>query len=351
MHLDKFYIYELAHSVYSTPSAWYLSLDDTFELSEREKIEKNQALNYLIIFYNNENNSNFSKNIEVLEDFIDKVNNDNPICEKLVSVIYYILFYNYIDKSLILKLNEVLITAITEWCNFFLETQYRNIINIQSIKSEHERNMKEKFKKHYQELNEEATNDTLTWIYNRRALVQILPKISSLITRNTHNKNNRRNKKYAAILLDLDHFKSINDNLWHDIWDLTLVEFVEIINKAIRDTDYFIRIWWDEFLLIVEIWSIKDLEELCNKLNEKVRKWLNNHYFRKLYVDLETPIPPEEIIRWKFITTSIWATFIKKEELLDKNWWDKVFKRADEAVYKSKWDKELNNWRDRYTIY
>jgi diguanylate cyclase (GGDEF)-like protein len=166
-----------------------------------------------------------------------------------------------------------------------------------------------------------AILDPLTWLYNRLWLrTIILPKIFN---------NLERNKvKIAWLFIDLDHFKKINDTMWHDMWDQVLKKLADILNEITRENDYLIRLWWDEFLLIWETdkWWI---EELCKKINKEVEKWLwiDNFWDTGL-----------------FVTASIWALFIKSTDNNELEW-KRVSLKWDELLYESK--KE----RNCYTIY
>jgi len=86
--------------------------------------------------------------------------------------------------------------------------------------------------------------DPLTQLPNRRLLMDRLGQ--ALISSN-------RNKEFGALLiLDLDHFKSLNDTQGHDIGDLLLVEVAKRLTTAIRSEDTVSRLGGDEYVVVLE---------------------------------------------------------------------------------------------------
>ncbi|MBI9090643.1 MAG: diguanylate cyclase [Desulfobacterium sp.] len=100
-------------------------------------------------------------------------------------------------------------------------------------------------KRQYQEtLQQVATTDYLTGLCNRRHFMT-LGKIEL-----------ERQKRYAhgglsLIMLDLDHFKVINDTHGHEIGDLVLKTFAYMGQKALRDVDIFARVGGEEFIILL----------------------------------------------------------------------------------------------------
>ncbi|MDO8179155.1 MAG: GGDEF domain-containing protein [Undibacterium sp.] len=91
------------------------------------------------------------------------------------------------------------------------------------------------------ELHHQADNDFLTGIGNRRAFDRKLAEICQ--TGNVQT-------SACLFLLDLDHFKSINDRLGHAVGDQVLVQFCHLIRSRIRAVDGFFRYGGEEFVLI-----------------------------------------------------------------------------------------------------
>ncbi|MHB1758486.1 MAG: GGDEF domain-containing protein [Leptospirillum sp.] len=90
----------------------------------------------------------------------------------------------------------------------------------------------------------EAILDPLTGLYNRRYLEDFFQRVVALMR--------RHGKPYTFIMLDVDHFKEINDTHGHETGDLVLREFAEIIQGSMRQgEDMSARIGGEEFAVIV----------------------------------------------------------------------------------------------------
>ncbi|MEK5184122.1 diguanylate cyclase domain-containing protein [Solibacillus sp. FSL W7-1324] len=84
----------------------------------------------------------------------------------------------------------------------------------------------------------------------------------------------------ALILLDIDHFKQINDNYGHDTGDAVIKEFGARIKAAIRDHDLVARLGGDEFVILLSnIPSSQNALEIAERINQTIRQpWkLNGH--------------------------------------------------------------------------
>ncbi|EKE17325.1 MAG: hypothetical protein ACD_10C00496G0001, partial [uncultured bacterium] len=89
-----------------------------------------------------------------------------------------------------------------------------------------------------------AFYDPLTALPNRRLLLNRLDKART---------TSKRSKQFGALLIiDLDHFKNLNDTLGHDIGDRLLVEVANRLTKCIREGDTAARQGGDEFIVLLE---------------------------------------------------------------------------------------------------
>ncbi|MEW6558840.1 MAG: diguanylate cyclase [Pseudomonadota bacterium] len=85
-----------------------------------------------------------------------------------------------------------------------------------------------------------ATCDSLTGIHNRRSVLAILEQLL------------QRGAPFSVLLLDLDHFKRVNDGYGHAAGDEVLSGFARIISREKRSRDFFGRLGGEEFLLILD---------------------------------------------------------------------------------------------------
>ncbi|MGA1932805.1 diguanylate cyclase [Arcobacter sp. YIC-464] len=153
------------------------------------------------------------------------------------------------------------------------------------------------------ELENKVIHDKLTNAYNREFFEQ---NYQNLIY-NYHNETS----KFALALLDIDHFKMVNDNYGHDVGDDILIKFVELIHKYSRRDDILIRWGGEEFILLLKVTSKDDL---LNAL-EHLREVIKSYNFKKV----------------GHKTCSIGATIYRDGENIQD-----TIKRADEKVYKAK---------------
>lgn len=117
------------------------------------------------------------------------------------------------------------------------------------------------------ELRELARIDPLTGAGNRRAQDEKL---------DTVNASSRRTRlPCSVLLLDVDHFKSINDNHGHAIGDRILVELSDLIRRSSRATESLYRYGGEEFVLIAEHTRLEEAALFA----ERLRRIIEQHAF------------------------------------------------------------------------
>ncbi|GAK56252.1 diguanylate cyclase with PAS/PAC and GAF sensors [Candidatus Vecturithrix granuli] len=113
-------------------------------------------------------------------------------------------------------------------------------------------------------MHEQANQDHLTGLFNRRYLYDTLP-------RELH-RALRHNTPVSVAMLDIDHFKQVNDTFGHDAGDRFLVELGRMLNANVRKSDLACRYGGEEFVLVLPDSSIEDsrrhLEQICNHFRE-----------------------------------------------------------------------------------
>lgn len=152
-----------------------------------------------------------------------------------------------------------------------------------------------------------AQHDSLTTLPNRSFFNDALT--------NAMFKTNRTQSMLALMYLDIDHFKSINDNMGHDVGDEVLKIFSARIKQSIRIYDFAARLGGDEFVVILEnLSNINDAAHIAKKIIDVVNE--------------------EVTIRNKrfSISTSIGVAFYRGENMPITQ----LIKQADEALYTAK---------------
>ena len=94
-----------------------------------------------------------------------------------------------------------------------------------------------------QRLQEQAISDSLTGLYNRRYLGEFLPRVLVRARRSA--------APVAVILIDLDHFKRINDSLGHEAGDIVLAAIGDLLKGKVRGGDIACRYGGEEFALVL----------------------------------------------------------------------------------------------------
>lgn len=101
-----------------------------------------------------------------------------------------------------------------------------------------------------EKINELASHDDLTGVFNRRSFMLFLS--------NERSRSDRSGQEFWVAILDLDHFKSINDRFGHLVGDEVLRIFCRTVQAVIRNTDRFARYGGEEFVLLLTMTSNAD---------------------------------------------------------------------------------------------
>ncbi|RKP51961.1 sensor domain-containing diguanylate cyclase [Pararobbsia silviterrae] len=112
------------------------------------------------------------------------------------------------------------------------------------------------------ELRRLASIDSLTQILNRRAFIEAAQ---------TRLDSPDASCDLTLLLLDIDYFKSINDQYGHATGDQVLVRFADVVSSQIRETDLFGRLGGEEFAIVVSHTRPEHVRELVSRVLEAVR--------------------------------------------------------------------------------
>ncbi len=149
-----------------------------------------------------------------------------------------------------------------------------------------------------------AQTDSLTNLYNR-------VRLDSELKKQLYNVQ-RYNTNVSIMLLDIDHFKKVNDTYGHNIGDSVLIEFANILKSSVRTSDIVGRWGGEEFIIISPETTKEDMFTLATKIKESIAKYNFTVVGNK--------------------TVSIGISQIKEIDGSEKD----AVKRADEALYYAK---------------
>lgn len=168
-----------------------------------------------------------------------------------------------------------------DFANVHVESSVKEIISLSSAISDMSRSIKayqegleDMVKQRTKEL--EATNkelkhlsitDKLTNLYNRN-------KIDIVIDAEIE-RSKRYSQSFGLMMIDIDFFKSVNDEHGHQVGDLVLVEFSELLLKNIRSYDVLGRWGGEEFLIVCPQTNLEDTVKFAQKL----RMLVDNYEF------------------------------------------------------------------------
>jgi len=111
-------------------------------------------------------------------------------------------------------------------------------------------------------LEEMSRRDYLTDLYNRRALME---KLDFEIKR-----RNRTKTSLSVVMLDLDHFKQVNDTHGHQVGDQVLVQVADLLRKTVREIDIVGRYGGEEFLVILPDCPAKEAVNVAERIRAGV---------------------------------------------------------------------------------
>lgn len=164
-------------------------------------------------------------------------------------------------------------------------------------------------KSNYQQTISRAITDSLTGLYNRHYLNAHL---DNLVMQALNN-----NKPLSLIILDVDHFKMVNDTYGHDIGDQVLKQIAEMAIRSIRSADLAARFGGEEFVVLMPETDAAQATEAAERIRSYIEK---------------TPIKVSHSIGELKKTVSIGVAFLN--DIGDSG--QALLKRADEALYKAK---------------
>ena len=115
----------------------------------------------------------------------------------------------------------------------------------------------------------QANTDALTGLPNRRFIESCYIKLLQ------EQKDNKM--PLAIVMLDIDHFKNVNDTYGHDIGDQVLCFMANQLTSNLRKSDIAVRVGGEEFLLLIPQSKLEDSVKIANKVRKLIEKNTFNH--------------------------------------------------------------------------
>ena len=173
------------------------------------------------------------------------------------------------------------------------------------------------YQKDLMELNDKlhhaSRHDPLTDLPNRRFISARLKELVSLAR--------RKGAGFALILLDMDHFKAINDNYGHETGDKVLCRVAETLEETLRGCDTAGRWGGEEFLVILPETTTEQALEVAHRLKDRVRR-----------IRLPEPcVSHKSGSQTLSLSASLGVSAYRPGES-----YDETLRRTDDAMYQSK---------------
>ena len=115
------------------------------------------------------------------------------------------------------------------------------------------------------DLIEMANKDYLTNLYNRRYFQEISHSLMKIA--------HREKKQLSLLILDIDRFKTINDNYGHIVGDIVIKQLANILKNITRQSDILVRFGGEEFIVILPNTKIDGATLIAKKIREEVEKY------------------------------------------------------------------------------
>lgn len=155
---------------------------------------------------------------------------------------------------------------------------------------------------------EAAVTDVLTGLHNRRYMTS---QLQSMVARANHG-----GETTAALILDLDHFKQINDSFGHDAGDEVLREFAVRLATNVRAVDLPCRLGGEEFVVIMPCTTLEDAQRIAERIRSNVSR---------------EPFRAQGIGEGLVVTVSVGVAASVPGDTPES-----LLKRADQGVYEAK---------------
>lgn len=277
------------------------SIDADVPSDELQKIAVNNLFGEGYLIYKTRINENCRLTIDAIEKQIhDELHINSKDLGKNINrlrILFFVLLM--VNVILFISFAFLILLPLEQFKNAIARDEKLNVIGSLEFK-----NLAESYNKIYelklqneQSLLKKAEYDALTGILNRHAFDEICENSAE------------KKQQIALLLVDLDNFKSINDNFGHKGGDIALQELARILTETFRTDDYISRIGGDEFAIILPHCTkaaVNIIKQKILSVNEKL-------------VNIKDGIKP--------VSVSVGVAFS------DDGFNEDLFKKADKALY------------------
>jgi diguanylate cyclase (GGDEF)-like protein len=199
---------------------------------------------------------------------------------------------------------KLYLSIISLWIVTIILEGLMRLVNM-SYRYKQEQDTLKKLNSKYEDVKEQSHRDQLTGAYNRRGLAKITK----------HLERESNDLKFGVLVIDLDHFKKINDTIGHSGGDRVLVLVSELMINTLRSQDTFARWGGEEFVVIAQYQKQEELHALGERLRTLISK-------SKMELNDGKNVS---------VSVSIGITRVRTNESFNV-----AFERSDEALYEAK---------------
>lgn len=231
----------------------------------------------------------------------------------LITILCSIVFSNflvYLFESFLfppLTISDIIVTTLISGIASAIAAAVIFYQNLQTFKiKESAEKLNKELLETQKELKRQVVTDSLTNLFNRRWIFQAIQKEISRFERSR--------RPFSLLLIDIDHFKEVNDTFGHSTGDEVLRYFADAIKKTAREQDMIARTGGEEFCVLLPDTKKEEAKIVAERIRESVSK------------------VPMQIGGLKIsISVSIGVSEIQAQENVDC-----VYNRADVALYRAK---------------
>lgn len=152
-----------------------------------------------------------------------------------------------------------------EWFKQNLELKSNQLQMLNAELEEKIEQRTHELKEAYEKMHLIANTDSLTQIHNRYSFLNAFNaelekyKISKI--------------EFSLIMLDIDHFKDINDTFGHDVGDCAIVEMTKIVKECLRESDIFGRVGGEEFMILLPYTSVEQAKSIAQRIRKEIDEY------------------------------------------------------------------------------